>query len=804
MLGDSGAALLVDRRAAATPVAGVAVCAGPPDADGPPPEVAEDPAAPAFLAYTSGTTGRPRGAILTSAALRANQEQCLAMEPPPVRSRRPGAAGAAAVPRLRPQRRLRPGRRHRRVRRPARTTFDPRASLRAHGRASRSPPSPGRRRCTRPGSPPPTPRAATPTCAARFAAVRVASSGAAPLPRGGLDGDARARRGHRLGGLRAHRGRARSSPARWPPAGPSPTASAARCPGSRSCCATPRPPERRHRVRRTPTTTPTRGPARSGSAGRTCSPATGPTAPTGPDAEGWLATGDLAYRDADGDLHLVDRRSDLILVSGFNVYPAEVERVLDAHPAVARERGHRRARRADRVRRARGRRPRAEGAAVTSEELREHAAGSLARYKVPTSVHFLDHLPHSLTGKVSRARLRELGLTRAESADDERDRRWLSARLQLLTRAGCHLCADRRRDAGRGSAAEAGLEPADRRRRRRPRAAGRVRRPGAGRPAGRPGAQLLHRRRPPPAARPRAAADPLGAVGSQGGPPPQVHPSGLVSALTGRTRDFVPAFTSGYRGLRTRASDARRRPPIRRTPPGPRRARARACCGEARDPAAAPDHPGGHRRPPGRVPPGAHRPGRRRPDHRLHPASWPRPPGSTPPGCARTSPTSAPAASAASATTSTPCATAIAAVLGGEQSRACVLVGIGNLGSALADYAGFGTRGFEFVGLFDAAPDRVGQRIGGHTVRPVDELEEVVARDRRLDRRHRHPGRGRAGGLRPAGRRRRPQHPELRAGGADRARRRRRPQGRPLRRAADAGLPRRQQRLAADACGELA
>jgi long-chain acyl-CoA synthetase len=59
-----------------------------------------------------------------------------------------------------------------------------------------------------------------------------------------------------------------------------------------------------------------------------------------------------------------------------------------------------------------------EGAAVTTEELREHAAASLARYKVPTSVYVLDHLPHSLTGKVSRARLRELGLTRAESADD--------------------------------------------------------------------------------------------------------------------------------------------------------------------------------------------------------------------------------------------------------------------------------------------------------------------------------------------------------------------------------------------------
>jgi redox-sensing transcriptional repressor len=68
----------------------------------------------------------------------------------------------------------------------------------------------------------------------------------------------------------------------------------------------------------------------------------------------------------------------------------------------------------------------------------------------------------------------------------------------------------------------------------------------------------------------------------------------------------------------------------------------------------------------------------------------------------------------------------IAAVLGVERSRSCVLVGIGNLGSALADYAGFGSRGFEFVGLFDAAAGRLGERIGGLTVRSIDELEDVV------------------------------------------------------------------------------
>jgi long-chain acyl-CoA synthetase len=135
-----------------------------------------------------------------------------------------------------------------------------------------------------------------------------------------------------------------------------------------------------------------------------------PDGADGPDSDGWLRTGDLAYRDADGDLHLVDRRSDLILVSGFNVYPAEVERVLDAHPAVAESAviGAPDPRTGSAVRAVVVLRP---GEQLTFEELQAHAAGSLARYKVPTSVHFLPSLPHSLTGKVSRARLRELGLT---------------------------------------------------------------------------------------------------------------------------------------------------------------------------------------------------------------------------------------------------------------------------------------------------------------------------------------------------------------------------------------------------------
>jgi long-chain acyl-CoA synthetase len=140
-----------------------------------------------------------------------------------------------------------------------------------------------------------------------------------------------------------------------------------------------------------------------------------PDGADGPGTDGWLGTGDLAYRDADGDLHLVDRRSDLILVSGFNVYPAEVERVLEAHPAVAESAviGVPDGRTGSAVRAVV---VLATGQDLTFEQLREHATESLARYKVPTSVHFLPSLPHSLTGKLSRARLRELGLTGSDTA----------------------------------------------------------------------------------------------------------------------------------------------------------------------------------------------------------------------------------------------------------------------------------------------------------------------------------------------------------------------------------------------------
>ena len=131
-----------------------------------------------------------------------------------------------------------------------------------------------------------------------------------------------------------------------------------------------------------------------------------PDGEDGPDPDGWFATGDVAYLDDDGDLHLVDRRRDLVLVSGFNVYPREVEQVLLTHPDVAEAAvlGVPHPYTGESVKAVVV--PRA-GATPSAEGLIAHCARSLARFKCPTAVEFAAELPHSATGKVSKGRMRE-------------------------------------------------------------------------------------------------------------------------------------------------------------------------------------------------------------------------------------------------------------------------------------------------------------------------------------------------------------------------------------------------------------
>ena len=125
------------------------------------------------------------------------------------------------------------------------------------------------------------------------------------------------------------------------------------------------------------------------------------------DGDGWFRTGDVAYRDADGFIWIVDRRKDMINTAGFNVYPAELERVLAAHPDVSmaavggvpdREKGE--LAKAYIV-------PRP-GAEPTVDGIMAHCRKHLAPYKVPRLVRFVPDLPVNSTGKILRRELHTL------------------------------------------------------------------------------------------------------------------------------------------------------------------------------------------------------------------------------------------------------------------------------------------------------------------------------------------------------------------------------------------------------------
>ena len=121
--------------------------------------------------------------------------------------------------------------------------------------------------------------------------------------------------------------------------------------------------------------------------------------------DGWLRTGDIGLLDPDGYLHLVDRMKDLIIVSGFNVYPREVERVLYRHDAVAECAvvGVPHPYTGEAVKAFVVPRPDAE---ISEDDVIAFCGTLLARYKCPESVEVVDELPLTATGKVRRGELR--------------------------------------------------------------------------------------------------------------------------------------------------------------------------------------------------------------------------------------------------------------------------------------------------------------------------------------------------------------------------------------------------------------
>lgn len=123
------------------------------------------------------------------------------------------------------------------------------------------------------------------------------------------------------------------------------------------------------------------------------------------DADGWLSTGDIGWVGEEGYLRITDRKKDMFIAGGFNVYPAEVERMLSEHPAIAQVAvvglPHERLGEVGRafvVTR--------QGARVEEAELIDWARARMANYKVPRSVVVLDNLPLNASGKVNKMALR--------------------------------------------------------------------------------------------------------------------------------------------------------------------------------------------------------------------------------------------------------------------------------------------------------------------------------------------------------------------------------------------------------------
>jgi fatty-acyl-CoA synthase len=125
--------------------------------------------------------------------------------------------------------------------------------------------------------------------------------------------------------------------------------------------------------------------------------------------DGWLHTGDLAVRDADGYLFFRDRAKDMIKSGGENVYAAEIEQLLYTHPAVMEcgVLGVPSLEWDEEVRAVVSVRP---GSSATQEELQAFLRQSLAGYKVPKQIMFVppDQMPVNPSGKIVKARLREV------------------------------------------------------------------------------------------------------------------------------------------------------------------------------------------------------------------------------------------------------------------------------------------------------------------------------------------------------------------------------------------------------------
>lgn len=130
--------------------------------------------------------------------------------------------------------------------------------------------------------------------------------------------------------------------------------------------------------------------------------------------DGWLYTGDIARMDEDGYVYIIDRKKDMIISGGYNIYPREVDEVLYEHPkildavAVGVPDDYRgeivKAFIVPRV-----------GETLTEDEIKQFCKTRLAAYKVPRRIELRDSLPKTAVGKISRKELRKQALDEHES-----------------------------------------------------------------------------------------------------------------------------------------------------------------------------------------------------------------------------------------------------------------------------------------------------------------------------------------------------------------------------------------------------
>ncbi|CAN5298305.1 long-chain fatty acid--CoA ligase [soil metagenome] len=132
--------------------------------------------------------------------------------------------------------------------------------------------------------------------------------------------------------------------------------------------------------------------------------------------DGWLRTGDLGYKDADGHFFIVDRLKDMIITGGFNIYPAELERVIAEHGDVAMVAvcGLKDDAKGEVAAAFVVAKP---GTGLCADALNQHCRARLAAYKVPRAFHFVDDLPRTSSGKIMRRKLSELLPKPAEAAN---------------------------------------------------------------------------------------------------------------------------------------------------------------------------------------------------------------------------------------------------------------------------------------------------------------------------------------------------------------------------------------------------